>query len=250
MSKAAVHGAWAPAGGRWSPWVKPVLFASLDDDEAAASAVSVPWLRRACFAPLERQVDPYREHAGLDDVAIVVDLPGADGIWVGAALVALGFRPIPLYNALPHAGAIVDVRPIMRALAGAATVVAAAPADGPPAFLLDADRMAPGRRRERPYFDNRSFCFESDFPSAAMLRDAGIRQAVAIGGTVAADVHGVLGRWRAAGIELWQLAVGGARVEPLALRRVWLRRTWHAVTHPGARRDTAFGIWREKPAAG
>jgi len=71
-----------------------------------------------------------------DKVALVVDLPGAEGVAAGLAFAGRGYRPVPLYNALPdphalpplpidvqiqapflrHLAAIVDVMPIVNAL--------------------------------------------------------------------------------------------------------------------------------------
>ena len=60
-----------------------------------------------------------------DNVAVVLDLPGADGVWTGVALAARGYRPVPLYNAVPGPttgvwigafASLVDVAPILAAL--------------------------------------------------------------------------------------------------------------------------------------
>jgi hypothetical protein len=37
----------------------------------------------------------------MSDTVLAVDLPGADSVEVGFALAAVGFRPVPLYNASP-----------------------------------------------------------------------------------------------------------------------------------------------------
>ena len=36
-----------------------------------------------------------------EKVAVVLDLPGAEGVRVGLELAARGYRPVPLYNAVP-----------------------------------------------------------------------------------------------------------------------------------------------------
>lgn len=43
------------------------------------------------------------------DFAVAVDLPGSDGVLLGVALAHVGYRAVPLYNALPHARAFVDL---------------------------------------------------------------------------------------------------------------------------------------------
>src|SRR5262245_51022474 len=105
--KEVVYETWAPPGGPWSPWVKPVLFACMDEPigiaPTATSSLDVSW------AP-----------PPADRAAIVLDLPGGEGVAVGIALASLGYRPVPLYNALPMpmvmAVAAVDVRTIVGAL--------------------------------------------------------------------------------------------------------------------------------------
>ena len=78
---------WAPPESPWSPWAKPVLFSFMD------SAFGVPHVRSIVFdggwvpAP--------------GSTAIVVDLPGEEGVMWGLKLAGLGYRPVPLYNALP-----------------------------------------------------------------------------------------------------------------------------------------------------
>src|SRR6185503_17357155 len=85
---------------------------------------------------------------------LILDLPGAEGVAAGLALTARGFRPVPLYNAIPLATPfspgntldesppVVEVLPIVRALDAATPRLALAelPHDAPTAFLLDSLR--------------------------------------------------------------------------------------------------------------
>ena len=109
------------------------------------------------------------------DVAIVIDLPGASGAMLGVRLVDFGFRPVPLYNALSPSivmqgvAGLVDVEPIVDVLVEGADTVARARPDACPAFLLDANRAGGDRAPAPGRFDNRSMCWESDFPSPDTL---------------------------------------------------------------------------------
>src|SRR5271165_6864710 len=102
MTKHSIFDAWAPPSAIWSRWAKPVLFSQMDSiarDEKMAPElpVDVKWA-----------VDSDRT------TAIVVDLPGAQGVSVALSLAAIGYRPVPLFNACPApAGdtALVAVRP-------------------------------------------------------------------------------------------------------------------------------------------
>src|SRR5678815_782031 len=101
MTRDEIYARWAPEGAPWSAWVKPVLFSHLGDGDGEDPPR--PRLNVAALLPAgEPPGDPYRAPARRpDDVALVVDLPGADGVGAGLALAGLGFQPVPLYNALP-----------------------------------------------------------------------------------------------------------------------------------------------------
>src|SRR5438067_5323432 len=146
MTKEELFEIWAPPNGRWSPWVKPVLFASMDREPALGAEASMDF-----------------NTSGIPSVqnnaALVLDLPGAEGIWTGVALAAQGYRSVPLYNAVPGpttpvfasiattgASALVDVTQILAALwhgAGRLQEMNLLP-NSPPAFLLDANRRGEG----------------------------------------------------------------------------------------------------------
>jgi hypothetical protein len=259
--------AWGPADSRWSQWVKPVLFAHVD----------------RVLAEEEREGPPPSAPAGWDEgwsleaTALLIELPGPQAAATGVAAVDLGFRPVPLFNALPgpvnesapfffggYTGpvprAAVEVRPTVLALAalgprlrGGGRRGAGLPPDAPPAFLVDSRRLDsrgvlhPGR------FDNRSAHGPSDFPSAERLREGGIARVVVLLETVHVgwDLLPVLEGWRRAGLSIAFKRTG----HPLRpwpgragawLWRVgaWLRR----LTLAGSGRH-GFGAW-VTPAGG
>jgi hypothetical protein len=243
MKREDVHRAWAPDDGQWSPWVKPVLFANLYDDIDPEPLPPIPdWLRSQVIEPLRdtlsrhiaRERDPYREAGQQRDTAIVVDLPGEESALLGIALVEHGFRPIPLYNAPPIEGALIDLRPTMRRLRDGATRVAAAASNAPPAFLLDAHRARFGHALGPDMFDNRSVCRESDFPSAKLLLQAGIRRALLIQQDEERpdiDLEAPLCAWQRDGIAIWRKATRTPMLAaPFPLRRrSWLARAAHHI---------------------
>lgn len=225
MNPAVVYAWWAPEGAAWSPWVKPVLFAHVDSVMPATifGAVAAPESPPAW--------DVFWAPPADGSSAIVVDAPGDTGVGIGLALASVGYRPVPLYNAAPPPGGgvpVVDVAPIVRALAAGADVLESLdlPPDAPPAFLLDASRRvgsgtvapAPGR------FDNRSVSLPTDFPSGNLMAARGIRRAILAqsrGGEPQADLAHALLRWQEAGarIESLSLLEAGARPAPIAVRR-------------------------------
>jgi len=229
--KDEVYRIWAPSYGLWSAWVKPVLFSLMDSQFE---------VRRPSITQFNKHWVPTPGQA-----AIVVDLPGEDGVVWGLQLARLGYRPIPLYNALPFPPSekmfpatrpecTVDVVPILAALyreTPALTDIRLA-VGAPPAFLLDADRRIAKRDPIPGRFDNRSVCFSTDFPSADFLTSRQITQVVIFqrGTDVAGDLLLVLLEWQKAGIRLLRKDPADAaqlkpvRLEPPSfLRRIWYR---------------------------
>lgn len=207
MTKEEIFSIWTPDDCPWSPWAKPVLFAYMHTALPVAPgpecASDLSW----CPAATEK-------------VALVLDLPGAEGVLIGVALGARGYRPVPLYNAVPlpsgepqtdpltgRAVAAVDVLPIIAALkAGAETLARLElPEDAPPAFLLDANRRGGARAMEPEEFDNRSASFTTDFPSANFFASKQIKRVVLVQkGSIEPqpDLAHSLRRWQDAGFTL------------------------------------------------
>lgn len=237
-----MHDAWAPSDSVWSDWVKPVLFASMHEDysDIEPSEIDEEWAK---IAGLVRE-------AGPEPFAIVVDLPREYGVELGVALAAVGYRPVPLYNAVPHMGGLVSLFSIMKALVSGSSLLSDLSPSAPPAFLLDSLRL----RGERPLpnfalYDNRWVVRGTDFPSAQRLRESGVRRALLIRSTFerpAPDLEGVLLDWQKQGIELWRLAATDELPPPsryVLAARPWYARawTWLGTAHPWRRRDGAYG---------
>ena len=169
-------------------------------------------------------VQDYRTAARPATRAIVVDLPGVESVAVGLALADFGFRPVPLYAAVPSAQAAVPMWEVIRALLYGAQELPrkGLPPEAPPAFLLDARRDGGDALVRRGQYDNRSFAFVTDFPSAARLREAGIKAAVLIqSGDAApsADLASILATWQVNGLPIHLLrADAPAPAAPIRVR--------------------------------
>lgn len=210
MNKEDVFSAWAPDKSLWSRWAKPVLFAHLDSTPLVPDTNNLQTATDASWSP------PIAEKT-----ALVLDLPGAEGVFVGVALAARGYRPVPLYNAVPLPSpesdacrmvAAVNVLPILGALRKTAEQLAAMdlPVDAPPAFLLDSNRQGCGRKMQANEFDNRSVCFTTDFPSGIFLLANGIERVLLVCATMGppqTDLAHLLRRWQEAGICLERLGL-------------------------------------------
>lgn len=105
MSSNEAFDVWAPTGGPWSPWVKPILFASEIDwsvrgDDELPVTDDLSWVTEAA-APDGGYRDARKAAGGEPTTAYVVDVPGPMGVGLGIAFARRGVRPIPLYNAVP-----------------------------------------------------------------------------------------------------------------------------------------------------
>jgi hypothetical protein len=207
MNKDEIFRIWSPDASPWSPWTKPVLFAHLDVVTDASELPGPPDNLNWC---------PSLK----DKVIVVVDLPGAEGVLMCIALAEHGYRPVPLYNAVPLPGgqpildplsnrnvAAVNVLPVVSALQMGTEKLAGLQihSDAPPVFLLDANRAGDGCRMAPGEFDNRSICFTTDFPSATFLLADGFQRALLVQKTrlePQPDLAHVLRRWQEGGIAL------------------------------------------------
>ena len=252
---------WAPGDARWSPWVKPVLFAFMP---------SAPPPAGLGFA---EPIDVSWAPAASPKVGFVIDLPGPSGVAVGLDLAALGYRPVPLYNAIPMpsympepdeilpAHALVQVTPIIAAMwhGQARLLEHPLPPDAPPAFLLDWNRDGAGRQPSSDSFDNRWVSFTTDFPSATFLLTYGIQRVVLVQPAAEqprTDLAHTLRRWQEAGIEvqLKRLDVPGSPVPCVVRKPSWFGWAWQRVLIAAGlvRGDSGagFGGWVQPPSSG
>jgi hypothetical protein len=263
MNKEEIFSVWAPEGSPWSNWAKPVLFAHMDavltSMSRSESAVDVNW-----FPPADGKV------------AFVLDLPGAEGVHVGVALAGRGYRPVPLYNAVPLPTvmrildfgaslqpvtiAAVDVTPIVMELRAETEQLAQGnlPLNAPPVFLLDANRQGDGRTMTPGQFDNRSVCFTTDFPSANFLHVQGIERVILVQRERTEplrDLAHALRRWQDGGLVIERIRIDApAEPERFEVRKPW----WfgmmfqRALMAFGLRRSFGggFGAWVPNPSSG
>ena len=258
MTREEVFETWAPPAeySVWSTWVKPVLFSQMPQE----------WGPQAAAWAVEEKNWPAR----LGRTALIVDLPGEESVQAGLSLARRGFRPVPLFNGVPHlparplveevtAGAMnsvaIDVWPIMRVLWLSANYLQElqVPAGAPPAFLLDSRRrlgeciVGPG------VLDNRWLSFPTDFPSARMLLEQDIVEAVVIteaDPAPAADLAHTLLRWQQAGIGIHMLrCAGGGEINAIKVERPGMfGAAWYEfLTMLGMRRSLLGGFGGRVP---
>ena len=184
---------WSPPESKWSPWVKPMLFAQTDryfGEPDVREYNELSWLPPARRLPA---------------TAIIVDLPGILSLMMGMTLAHQGYRPIPLYNAVMGSLAVNDLTPLIANLHPATTMLQKMSfrPDAPPAFLIDANR---NRNRASPgQFDNNAVLFPQDFPSADFLKGQQIGEILLIAApnlSTDDDLRHVLLRYQQANITI------------------------------------------------
>src|SRR6185437_4875132 len=109
MNKDELLQMWAPSESVWSRWAKPVLFAHWSAENHRPPGPLAEPLPGVDWSPLADGT-----------TVIVTDLPGVMGVRIGMSLAAKGYRPVPLYNAVPApwgaSRAVVDATSILNAL--------------------------------------------------------------------------------------------------------------------------------------
>ncbi len=211
-----------------------------------------------------------------EKVALVLDLPGEEGLLAGVALAARGYQPVPLYNAIPRqsgnllldlvspvthpGGTVVNVLPILSALSQGTAQLARLklPFDAPPVFLLDSNRGGDGMRVQPGEFDNRSVSFTTDFPSANFFAAQGIERVCLVQRDRLQphqDLAHSLRRWQEAGfvIERKLLNLPGPPERFEIPRPTWYGAMFQrALAAVGFRRASGmgFGAWMPDAASG
>lgn len=175
---------WAPAGARWTDWVRPVPFVT-------AGSFSGAYCDPDFHVPAADYVDEHYE-----DAAVIVDLPGAESIREGIALAKAGYRPVPIYNGTaeqPGSRAAVDNQTVGTALIMAAEELAQIRIreNALPAFLTDSNRMNQFRM-DAALFDNSWDVYAQDLPSADYFIKSGIRKVIVVGEKLSADLKIIL----------------------------------------------------------
>ena len=244
MTKEELFDTWAPEAVEWSAWAKPVLFAQWPD--TVTPPVSEPprtesdylWLPQASGRSV-----------------VVVDLPAVESVHTGVAFARRGYRPVPLFNTSHGPSPVLEIAPLVLALAKGAHHLKAVtlPPNAPPAFLIDANRMSPPVPPSPGKFDNRWVVFPQDFPSAAFLRAHGVADVLLIhsGRNVQEDLAHVLLRWQEGGLRI--LSASPTDISPREMtvtRPSWFRRAWYrALTASRLRRNNAGGFGAIIPVA-
>ena len=184
MTNKEIYRIWAPYDKKWVDWVRPVPFVSMDE-------CSKNYNYTKFTVPNVNYLDE-----NYDGAAIIVDLPGAEGVIEGLGLAKRGYRPIPIYNGtIEQKGsrATVDNQSVGLALALGAIHLKQIEIkdDALPVFLLDRNRMN-RFKMQISLFDNSWDIYHQDLPSAEYFIENNIKKIIIIGDSVSKDLKKIL----------------------------------------------------------
>jgi len=272
LSREEAFDLWAGSASPWCVWSKPILLSYLPAALTVGAGDPLPSTRALPWAP-----------PADGSAIVVVDIAGVESVGIGERLAHAGFRPIPLFNAVPGPWSsrdgegrvpfrpVVDVYPIVDAIEQATLRLRdrleGLPAKAPPAFLLDSNRRL-GETPKPGDFDNSSVSLPTDFPSAVFLQSRGVNRVFVVydsadrtsvaSGQPASDLAHTLLRWQNAGIAILACPLDenleGSKPAPIVLTRpTWFGAIWHnALSVLGLRRNPlgGFGGTLPVPSAG
>ncbi len=183
---------WAPKS-KWQGWVRPVVFAYMDSE-----------IKKEYFnKTLEDIVYIARDNK---DVAIVVDLPGAESVKEGLSLAKLGYIPVAVYNGVNEqnkARSTVDNSQLELALIWGANILKDIKfsCDAAPVFLLDSNRIN-SYKIDPSVYDNSWDVYSQDMPTATYLLNNGIRKVLLVSDGIRTDINKILHSYKNEGLEI------------------------------------------------
>ena len=110
MTGRDVFNIWTPTDTRWTDWVRPVHFVTIDNTLPLRDLYD--GTLRAAYPTIRFTIpNIFYLNELKQDTAIILDLPSYTAVPESLAIARMGYRPIPLYNgtnAQPEAVAIID----------------------------------------------------------------------------------------------------------------------------------------------
>ena len=157
MNKKQIYNIWAPSTSKWSNWVKPIAFTTLDSNQKIYEIINYN-------IPKINYLDKY-----LENTIIIIDTKADNAIKEAIALANIGYRPIPLFNgtnAPLNATATCNnylIAPYLIWGAKQLTKIKIKK-DANPVFILDINRLN-RKKINKTIFDNSWDIYDQDLPS-------------------------------------------------------------------------------------
>jgi hypothetical protein len=181
LDQNAMLSVYQPKSAQWTPFFVPTLIQSLQFESLRSqlSPIFTPDMQEAYGRGQAIAKDFVANAENRGETAIVVDVPGRDAVAFGAGLADVG-RLIPLFDNFPHPLGVTPSHETLAAMLYYAGEIDAkqqsAPADDPPVFLIDSQRLAPYSDADTQ-FDNR---YLAKLPSAQKFKEMGIKSLIYI----------------------------------------------------------------------
>lgn len=194
MTGKEIYKIYAPAGAKWTEWIRPVPFVAIDTYNRKST---VNWMdRKVMFL---KQYEP--------NTAIFIDLPGKESIELGISLAYIGYRPIPLFNGTDEqegSQPTTDSYLIESCLINGSEKLKniQLKSDTNPAFLLDSYRTNRYRAKES-IFDNSWDLYKQDIPSFEYFRKNNISKIIVVGNAIQRDLKKIFLGFQKEGIEIY-----------------------------------------------
>ncbi len=209
MDNIELYKIYAPQNAKWVEWVRPVPFVAIKT-----------YGRKPIVKLNERKQFFLNEYK--KDVAIFVDLLGAESIELGIELSKIGYRPIPIFNGTDEqqgSKATLDSNIIESALISGGDILKniTIPNDANPAFLLDRARLNRFRMTES-IFDNSWDLYGQDIPSYNYFKENGINKIIVVSEKIERDLRKIFFKFQDAGIEFY-LTDGYKPIEKIVLKK-------------------------------
>ncbi len=190
-----IYKIYAPAGAKWTEWIRPVPFVAMDTYHRE---LIDNWVDRKTMFLKNYQ----------PDTAIFIDLPGKESIELGIDLAHIGYRPIPIFNGTDEqqgAQATTNTYLIERCLINGSEKLKNIQLknNANPAFLLDCHRTNRYRAKES-IFDNSWDIYKQDVPSAEYFIQNAITKIIVVADTIQQDLKKILLDFQNNGIEIYK----------------------------------------------
>ena len=190
-----IYKIYAPAGAKWTEWIRPVPFVAMDTYHRE---LIDNWVDRKTMFLKNYQ----------PDTAIFIDLPGKESIELGIDLAHIGYRPIPIFNGTDEqqgAQATTNTYLIERCLINGSEKLKNIQLknNANPAFLLDCHRTNRYRAKES-IFDNSWDIYKQDVPSTEYFIQNAITKIIVVADTIQQDLKKILLDFQNNGIEIYK----------------------------------------------
>ena len=210
MNKKQIYNIWAPSTSKWSNWVKPIAFTTLDSNQKIYEIINYN-------IPKINYLDKY-----LENTIIIIDTKADNAIKEAIALANIGYRPIPLFNgtnAPLNATATCNNYLIATYLIWGAKQLTKIKIkkDANPVFILDINRLN-RKKINKTIFDNSWDIYDQDLPSYKYLLNNKINKIIIKSDYIAKDLKKILYNYQKNNIQILYTN-GYEEIKPIKLKK-------------------------------